>query len=311
MADLPPGRTAYEDPPFSHCGVDLFGPIMIKQGRKQLKRWAVLFTCLTVRCVHLEVVESINADDFINCFRRFTNRRGCPKTVYSDCGTNFTGATNELKEAIQLLDRQKIERYATSQKILWSFNPPGAPHMGGAWERLVRSSKEVLSTIMKDHVLTDAQLYTLLTEVENILNRRPLTHISDDVDDFGVLTPNHILLGLHRNWDYACEVDEHEVASRRKFRQVQAIANQFWTIWRREYLPQLTKRGRWREHIANVKVGELVVLVDDDLKRGKWPLGRITKVFPSADNVVRTVELKTKDGVYIRPVAKLCKLEDN
>ena len=131
MADLPPGRTAYEDPPFSHCGVDLFGPIMIKQGRKQLKRWAVLFTCLTVRCVHLEVVESINADDFINCFRRFTNRRGCPKTVYSDCGTNFTGATNELKEAIQLLDRQKIEQYATSQKILWSFNPPGAPHMGG------------------------------------------------------------------------------------------------------------------------------------------------------------------------------------
>ena len=311
MADLPLGRMAYEEPPFSHCGVDLFGPITIKQGRKHLKRWVVLYTCLTIRCVHLEVVESPDTDDFINCFRRFTNRRGCPKVVYSDCGSNFKGATNELKEAIELLDRQKIEQYATSQKILWNFNPPCAPHMGGAWERLVRSSKEVLFSLMNNHILTDAQLYTLLTEVENILNRRPLTHVSDDVSDFGVITPNHILLGLHRNWDYACEVDEHEVDSRRKFRQVQAIANQFWTVWRREYLPQLTKRGNWRKHIENVQVGELVVLVDDEQKRGKWPLGRITKVLPSSDDVVRVVEVKTKDGIYTRPVTKLCKLEDN
>ena len=73
----------------------------------------------------------------------------------------------------------------------------------------------------------------------------------------------------------------------------------------------LTKRGRWREHTENVKVGELVVVVDDDLKRSKWPLGRVTKTMPSADNVVRAVEVKTKDGVYTRPVAKLCRLEDN
>ena len=131
MADLPRGRMAYEEPPFSHCGVDLFGPITIKQGRKRLKRWAVLYTCLTIRCVHLEVVESLDSDNFINCFRRFTNRRGCPKVVYSDCGSNFKGATNELKEAIELSDWQKIEQYATSQKILWNFNPPCAPHMGG------------------------------------------------------------------------------------------------------------------------------------------------------------------------------------
>ena len=183
--------------------------------------------------------------------------------------------------------------------------------MGGAWERLVRSCKEVLFALMQNHILTDAQLHTLLTEVENILNRRPLTHISDDINDFGVLTPNHILLGLHRNWDYACEVDEHEVSSRRKYRQVQAIANQFWTIWRREYLPQLTKRGRWRTHMENVRVGELVVVVDDDQKRGKWPLGRIIEIMDNKDGVVRIVKVKTKDGIYTRPVAKLCRLEDN
>ena len=311
MANLPHGRLAYEQPPFSHCGVDLFGPITIKQGRKQLKRWAVLFTCLTVRCVHLEVVESIDTDAFINSLRRFTNRRGCPKYMYSDCGTNFKGATSELVEAIELLDRTKIEQYATSRKIFWTFNPPGAPHMGGAWERLVRSSKEVLSVLMANHVLTDAQLYTLLTEVENILNRRPLTEISDDVNDLSPLTPNHILLGLHRNWDQACEVDDRDITSRRKYKQVQAIANLFWKQWVQEYLPSLTKRTCWRDNAPNLKVGELVVLVDEDLKRGKWPLGRVTNVMPSEDGVVRVVEVRTKDGTYTRPVTKICKLEDS
>ena len=310
MASLPLGRVAYGEPPFTHCGVDLFGPITIKQGRKRLKRWAVLFTCLTVRCVHLEVVDSLDTDAFIDSLRRFTNRRGCPQQIYSDCGTNFKGATSELADAIASLDRKEIQSFATSEKIVWNFNPPAAPHMGGAWERLVRSSKEVLTALMKNHVLTDPQLYTLLTEVEKILNSRPLTHLSDDVSDLSPLTPNHILLGLHRNWDYACEVNDRDVNSRKKYRQVQAIANRFWEQWRREYLPRLTKRTRWRENLKNISVGELVVLVEDDQKRGKWPLARVTKVFTSADGVVRSLEIKTKNGLYTRPAAKICRLEE-
>jgi hypothetical protein len=183
MADLPEGRVAHEDPPFTNTGVDLFGPISVKQGRKKLKRYGVLFTCLSVRCVHLDVVECADTDAFINCLRRFTNRRGCPRTVYSDRGTNFVGAANELKEFISSLDNHKIRDFASSISINWDFNPPSAPHMGGAWERLVRSTKEVLSGLTNEKVLTDFQLSTLLTEVEGILNSRPLTHVSDDPDD--------------------------------------------------------------------------------------------------------------------------------
>lgn len=124
MADLPPGRLAGEEPPFSNCGVDLFGPIFIKEGRKRLKRWGVLYTCLTVRCVHLEVVESLKTDDFINCLRRFVNRRGSPKIMYSDCGKNFKGATTELKDAIKLIDQKKVVEFATGEKIVWKLNPP-------------------------------------------------------------------------------------------------------------------------------------------------------------------------------------------
>ena len=183
--------------------------------------------------------------------------------------------------------------------------------MGGAWERLVRSTKEILTAMMKDRVLTDQQLYTLLTEVERILNSRPLTHISGDVNDLEPLTPNHILLGLHRRWSFICDTDESDATSRKKYRQVKALAAEFWRRWRREYLPKLTTRSRWRQHIANIKEGQLVLLVDDEKHRKTWTLARIIRVLPGDDDTVRVVEVKTKDGLYIRPVAKICSLEDD
>ena len=103
--------------------------------------------------------------------------------MYSDCGTNFKGASAELEEFVENLDRSKVDTFATSHQISWHFNPPAAPHMGGAWERLVKSVKEVLRTTMQDRVLTDSQLATTLTEVESILNNRPLTQASSDVED--------------------------------------------------------------------------------------------------------------------------------
>ena len=175
--------------------------------------------------------------------------------MYSDNGTNFTGASKELKEVVSHLDHQKVNDFATALNIVWKFNPPSAPHMGGAWERLVRSVKEILTAIMKDRVLTDPQLYTLVTEVESTLNSRPLTHFSDDVTDLEPLTPNHILLGLHRNWGYMCDTDDKDVISRKKWRQVQAAANAFWRRWKTEYLPKLTKRSRWQSEVPNFEVG--------------------------------------------------------
>ena len=296
MADLPKCRAAIDEPPFSHCGVDIFGHVFIKQGRQRIKRWVVLFTCMTIRCVHLEVVEDCETNAFINAVRRFVNRRGCPTNIYSDNGSNFKGACSELHEFIQKLDQTKITDFATDLKIDWSFNPPSAPHMGGAWERLVRSVKEVMFGLVKNHVLTDPQLLTLLTEAESIVNSRPLTHISEDVNDLGALTPNHILLGRHRNWASIANIEEIDVNSRKKYKQVQALATTFWNRWKKEYLPTLTTRGKWKDKKPSYQVGELVLLQDDEAKRGKWPLARITKVMPGADAIVRTVEVRKKMG---------------
>ena len=187
--------------------------------------------------------------------------------MYSDNGTNCQGATTELKEFILKLDKDAITNFASMNQILWSFNPPAAPHMGGAWERLVRSTKEVMFGLIKDHVLTDLQLLAVLTEVESILNSRPLTHLSEDVSDLEPLTPSHILLGRHRSWSSITDVSEADITSRRKWKQVQALQRTFWSRWVKEYLPSLTKRSCWTEKTPNLEVGELVLVHEEDLKR--------------------------------------------
>ena len=134
MADLPKERLAIGSPPFTSTGVDYFGPIIVRMFRKKLKRWGCLFTCLTTRAIHLEVAESLDTDAFINALERFSNRRGYPMTIRSDCGSNFKGAEKELREELQKLNQDKIQEYACRKQLTWMFNPPEAPHMGGSWE---------------------------------------------------------------------------------------------------------------------------------------------------------------------------------
>ena len=126
---------------------------------------------MTIRAIHLELVESLATDTFINAMERFINRRGHPETISSDCGSNFKGADKEF-------DNEKIGSFAARKEIEWRFNPPDAPHMGGAWERLVRSVKTSLKAIVKERLVTDFQLITILTEVECLVNSRPLTPAS-------------------------------------------------------------------------------------------------------------------------------------
>ena len=165
---------------------------------------------------------------------------------------------------------------------------------------------------MENRVLTDDQLYTLLTEVESILNSRPITHLSNNPDDLDPLTPNHILLGLHKNWPFVVTSDEKDITSRRMWRQVQAISQMFWERWRKEYIPELAKRNKWKEKLQErFRMGELVILVDEDKRKSTWSLGRIAEMLPGDDGIVRVVTIRTKNGLYTRPITKIGKLEDN
>ena len=134
MADLPEDRVQ-SAPPFSYCAVDYFGPWYVKEGRRELKRYGVLFTCMASRAVHLEVANSLTADSFINAYRHFVGRRGPVRQIRSDQGTNFVGAKNELQKALSELDHVQIRQELLKRNCDWvdyKMNVPHASHMGGA-----------------------------------------------------------------------------------------------------------------------------------------------------------------------------------
>lgn len=194
MAPLPPFCTTAYQPCFTHTGVDYFGPLNVKRGRAGVKRWGVIFTCLNSRAVHLELATSLESDCFVNVLRRFMNRRGPPKCIYSDNGTNFVGAEREIREAIEGWNQKQISDELLQKGCQWAFQPPKASHASGVWERLIRSTRTAIKAILGESLVNEEVLTIILTEVEAILNSRPLCAASDDPNDCEPLTPNHLLL---------------------------------------------------------------------------------------------------------------------
>ena len=124
MTDLPFDRVTPGKPPFSFVGVDCLGPFVVKRGRSQIKQYGCLFTCLTTRAVHIEKLDSLEADSFVNGFVRFCARRGVPEKVRSDNGTNFVAGERELREAMQCWkDDSKVKAHLLQKEIKWEFNP--------------------------------------------------------------------------------------------------------------------------------------------------------------------------------------------
>ena len=309
MADLPDSRLGYQQPPFANTGVDYFGPMLVRHGRKTEKRYGVLFTCLTTRAVHLEIAHSLDTDSCLMAIRRMIARRGKPAHIWSDNGTNFIGAENELREAIKRLDSERIGDQLSDDGVQWHFNPPSSPHFGGSWERLVQSAKRALKAVAGKQCVNDETLLTFMAEVESLMNGRPLTHVSTDYRDEEALTPNHFLLG-RRNPNLPPDVvSDKDLCSRRTWKHAQVMTQHFWKRWLREYVPALTERRKWRNEARNVREGDLVLVVDEKSPRGCWPLARVLRVFPGDDGRVRAAEVRTRSGVYTRPAVKLCLLE--
>ncbi|XP_068716949.1 uncharacterized protein [Montipora capricornis] len=132
MADLPWDRVT-PSPPFTHCAVDYFGPFYVKEGRKELKRYGVLFTCLASRAIHLEVAYSLETDSYINALRRFIRRRGPVRQMRSDQGTNLVGAKRELKDALLEMDKEKVQIEMLKRNCDWFETKLTCPQQA-TWE---------------------------------------------------------------------------------------------------------------------------------------------------------------------------------
>lgn len=294
-------RLAHHKRPFTYTGVDYFGPVTVTVGRTNQKRYVAIFTCLTTRAIHLEIAASLSTDSAIMALRRMIARRGCPTEIWSDNGTNLKGADKELRQSI---DRATAEE-AAKKTISWRFIPPGAPFMGGAWERMVKSVKTALTATLHERHPTEEVFSTLLTEAEYTVNSRPLTHVSVSAEDPEALTPNHFLLGGPGRVPTPGTFDEKDTLTKNSWRAAQRLADIFWTRWLREYLPELQNRREPYGRGNEVSTGDLVQLIDSNLPRNVWIRGIVVATYPGPDGVVRTVDVKTKGGVLRRPVRKL------
>ena len=181
--------------------------------------------------------------------------------------------------------------------------------MGGAWERTIRSVRKILRALLGQQLVSDEMLRTLMSEVEGILNGRPLTPVSSDPRDLDLLTPNHLLL-LRANPNLPPGVfNKEEMYGKRRWRQVQYMANIFRRRWLKEYLPTLQERVKWTKPRGCLATGDLVLIADENILRGNWPLGRVTEVFMGKVGNVRSAMVKTATTTLTRPITKLCFLE--
>lgn len=310
MSKLPMARLKSMVGCFHYCGVDLFGPMFVAVKRSREKRWGVIFTCLTTRAVYLDLVPDLSSDSMILSIRNCNARRGPIHHLFSDQGTNFIGAQRELKEALDDVKIERIQRECIKLNIEWHFNPPASPHMGGCWERMVRSVKGVLSKLLKEKSPKDNTLRSLLCEIEDVINMRPLTYIALENDSDDVLTPKHFLNAFFRHAPpEPGEFSEHDLTSRKQWRFVQELTNHFWRKWTIEYLPMITRTTKWHEMQEPLAIGDMVIICDNTVSRNTWEKGRIVEVRKSNDGQVRSASVKTSHGILHRPVVKLAKLD--
>ncbi|XP_055633747.1 uncharacterized protein LOC129774074 [Toxorhynchites rutilus septentrionalis] len=311
MAPLPDSRITPHLPTFTHCGVDYFGPYEVAIRRKSIeKRWGVIFTCLASRAVHIEMVEKLDSDCFIRCFQDFTSRRGQVTHLYSDNGTNFVGAEKEMKIQLDKINVKLGPLEAAKLKIKWTFNPPNAPHFGGAWERLIGIIKNALKHMLTYWVNRPSPevLRSALIRAEFILNSRPLTDIPINETEEGPLTPFHFLLGRPGESTPPYDIEPSPYTAK-TYVKIQQAAKYFWDRWKNEYLPTQIKRSKWTKDVIPLKVDDIVVTALDNKITGRWLKGRVTEVFTGKDNRVRSVKINTIQGDFTRPVVKVAKLD--
>ena len=315
MGQLPPKRVT-PSPPFENTGVDFCGPFDMKVSKirsaKTIKSYVSVFVCLSTKAIHLEVVTDLTTEAFLAAFDKFVSRRGLPRSMFSDNGLNFVGASNKLAQLYEFLAKNttqnEIREYLARQEVQWNFIPPRAASQGGLWEAAVKSMKHHFYRVASNALLTFEEFDRLKSKIEAILNSRPLTAISEDPSDLTALTAGHFLIGRPLIAKLDADLTDISITKLQRWDRVVQMQQHFWNRWSREYLHQLQVRTKNFKEIVPVSIGQLVLLQIDNCPSMNWPLARIIDIFPGKDGITRVAKLRTAKSTYERPVSKLALL---
>lgn len=314
MGQLPPARVT-PSRPFLKSGVDFAGPINIRvskgRGNKSYKGYISLFICMATKAIHLEVISDLTSQSFIAGFKRFVARRGHVDHIWSDNGTNFVGAAKELRHLVAAEDSSvatEIRAWLGTKGVTWHFIPPHAPNFGGLWEAGVKSAKFHLKRVVNNSTLTFEEMTTVLSQIEACLNSRPLSMLPNDHEDPSPLTPGHFLVGEplivvpERNYE------QSNIGTLKRWQMTQRMLQDFWRRWSDEYLVHCLQRHKWTKLNPEPKIGDVVLIKEDNLPPARWLLGRVVTKHPGLDKITRVVTLKCNGVLLKRPTSKLCML---
>jgi len=325
-----PKERVNEALPFQYTGLDYFGPMYIKEFQQSTdkestiaikKVWVCLFTCLVVRAIHLEVVEDMSTDQFLLCLRRFIARRGTPQQIISDNAKQFKLARKVLTKVHQeasLCD--EAQDFLSDRGIKWTLIVELAPWMGGFYEHLVGITKRVLRKVLGADSLTLIQLYTVLTEAEAVVNSTILVYVSDD-DSGHVIVPNDFLSMKTNN--VVCE--EYREGRDTDYQPTATISNadkvidvwkctqqkmkQFWQLWRNDYLLNLRERPAYlkspKKQTHTIPQAGNVMLIKENLPRGRWKVGIIHELVQGRDGLVRSAKVLISPKSYLHRALSL------
>ncbi|XP_062703650.1 uncharacterized protein LOC134286097 [Aedes albopictus] len=314
MGPLPAARVT-PSRAFVKSGVDYCGPFFVRPPNRRgnsVKIFVAIFVCMASKAVHIEMVYSLSSDSFVSALKRFVSRRGRVSDVYCDNARTFVGANRQLQEHKQQFDAihrsTGLAESCTEAGINFHFNPARSPHFGGLWEAAVKIFKHHLYRIMKTTLLTIEEFQTLITQIEGIMNSRPLTPLSSDPADVVALTPGHFLVGEPLHSLPEPDLSDIPVNRLNSFQHMQQKVQHFWRVWSRDYIGQLQSRQHWPLVQLDIQVGTMVLLKKEAAPPMKWPLGRIEAVFPGNDGHVRVVQVRTATGCYRRAITEVCPL---
>jgi len=312
-----PVERVHEAMPFEVTGVDYTGAITLTNTPDSIPRkvYVCLFTCATTRAVHLELAIDLTAETFLRVFRRFVARRSCPRLLISDNGTNFQSSAAYLQ---QFFENPRVKAHFADSRCTWKFIPPRAPWFGGFYERMIGIVKKCLRKVLLNTKVNFDELHTVLVEIENRVNNRPLTYVGDD--QIESLTPSHLLYGRRLEpvpsiecgdliedptYQETCYLQE-------RFDRLSKILNKWNRSWKNEYLTSLreyhTKAGQPEASVLPLKPGD-VVLVECEGSRSIWPLGKVISVHPDSNGTLRVVKVLSKGIISLRTIEKLIPLE--
>jgi hypothetical protein len=322
-----PSFRVTELPPFSYTGVDYAGPLHVKPDYPahalcEQKVWICLYTCCITRAVHIDIVSNLSTPSFIRSLKRFISRRGLPHRMISDNGTTFKSAAKELQRVV---NDKEVKKYLSDSRVVWTFNIEKAPWWGGIFERMIGLTKKCLRKIIGRAKFSFDELLTAVTEIESVLNSRPISYVSStDLEE--PLTPFHLLVGrrlsslpdelCYRRVAMEYTTESSPILLNRRLKYLHLILDKFWLRWKNEYLLNLREQYIKMKQSPNarlIQVDDVVVIQSDECPRGFWKLGKVTELIMGKDKEVRGGVVKTLTGnkstFLKRPVQHLIPLE--